>query len=63
MGNHNKDLFLIEPEELSEPDNPALKKIADFMPILAIIDKKVFYRNVGKVVDIACPHFGINSKE
>jgi len=51
--------IFIDPYELFEPDNLALKKVNSFLPELARIDEEVFLANVDKVVDKVCQHFGI----
>jgi len=53
--------LFVEPWELIEPENPSLKKIAEFRPILASVDEKTFYANLNKIVDRVCEHFGIGS--
>lgn len=59
LRDYDNIISLVDPWELFEPANPALKKIADYISILAVVDEEEFYRNIDKVMDIVCAHFNI----
>jgi hypothetical protein len=49
----------IDPYELFETDNPALKKIVEAQKIFRNLSEKEFLRGLPKVMGIVCKHFGI----
>jgi len=53
---------LIDPYELFETDNPALKKVVEAQKTFRNLSKKQFYAGLPEVVDIVCKHFGIKRK-
>jgi hypothetical protein len=49
----------VDPYELFETDNPALKKVVEAQRIFRNLSEKEFLRGLPKVLDIVCKHFGI----
>ncbi len=52
----------VDPYELFETDNPALKKVVEAQKTFRNLTEKEFLRGLPKVMDIVCKHFGIKRK-
>lgn len=49
----------IDPYELFETDNPAMKKVVAAQRTFRDLSEKEFRRGLPEVLDIVCKHFGI----
>ena len=52
----------IDPYELFETDNPALKKVVEAQKTFRNLTEKEFLCGLPEVMDIVCKHFGIPRK-
>jgi hypothetical protein len=51
--------IFIDPYELFETDNPALKKVVEAQKTFRNLSEKEFLCGLPEVLDIVCKHFGI----
>lgn len=56
------DGYFIDPYELFETDNPALKKVVEAHETFKHLSEKAFYAGLPKVLKIVYKHFGIRTK-
>ncbi len=49
----------VDPYELFETDNPALKKVVEAQKTFRNLTEKEFRRGLPKIMNIVCKHFGI----
>ncbi len=53
----------LDPFELFETDNPALKKVVEAQKTFRNLSEKAFYAALPEIVSIVCKHFGITQKK